>query len=142
MNIALWVVITFPHHLLGQQPAPPNVPSVPKLYVSPMEWNLDRFVTAEIERQGLPVQVVARPEGADFVMTAEYESLGSHFIAPGHYIRARIMSANGQREVWSGDANDYGIFFGRMRHHGPSRAATAIVRRLRHRMANLSPMGH
>jgi hypothetical protein len=137
----LSLLITFPHSLQAQESAPPTVSSGPKLYVAPMDWNLDRFVTAEIERQGLPVQVVAHPEGADFVMTADYQSLGSHFLTPGHYIRARMLSADGRRQVWSGDANDYGIFFGRMRHHGPSRAARTIVRGLRHRMSSMAPAG-
>jgi len=42
---------------------------------------------------------------------------------------------NGARQVWSGDANDYAVFFGRLRHHGPERAAAAIVKRLRLDMA-------
>jgi hypothetical protein len=110
---------------------PPNC----RLYVEPMEWNLDRFVSEEIQRQGLPVKLVDRPEEAEFIMAAQYQSLGSHFLTPGHYIQVQIFSANAGRPVWSAEANDYGIFFARLRHHGPGRAAVTIVKRLRLNMA-------
>jgi hypothetical protein len=100
-----------------------------------MEWNLQRFVTAEIERQNLPLKLVERPEDADFVMAAQYQSLGSHFLSPGHYIQVQLVSAHGARQVWFTEANDYAMFFGRLRRHGPSRAAAAIVKRLRLDMA-------
>ncbi len=96
-----------------------------------MEWNLDRFVTAEIQQQGLRLQLVARPEDADFVMTSLYQGLGSHFLSPGHYIQVKIVAADGGKQVWFGEANDYALFFARLRPHGPGRAAGAIVKRLR-----------
>ncbi len=101
-----------------------------KLYVSPMEWNLDQFVAAEIRSQGLPVHVVAHPEEADFVMTSIYQSLGSHRMSPGHYIQVKIVSADGARQMWFGEANDYALFFGRLRPHGPTKAAQTIVKKL------------
>jgi hypothetical protein len=108
------------------------MPSGAKLYVSPMEWNLDQFVAAEIRSQGLPVQVVARPEEADFVMTSLYQSLGSRRMSPGHYIQVKIVSADGARQMWFGEANDYALFFGRLRPHGPTKAAQTIVKKLHH----------
>jgi hypothetical protein len=119
----------------GQKAVSPILLPGAKLYISPMEWNLDRFVTAEIQRQGLPVKLVARPEDADFVMACQYQSLGSHFFSPGHYIQVRIVSVDAGKQVWFADANDYALFFARMRRHGPARAAAAIVRRLRLDMA-------
>ncbi len=118
-----------------QQPSADGIPPNARLYVGPMEWNLDRFVTAEIQRQGLPLQLVDRPEDADFVMAAQYQGLGSHFLSPGHYIQIKVVTADGARRVWFAEANDYAVFFGRLRHHGPSRAAAAIVKRLRLDMA-------
>jgi hypothetical protein len=88
----------------AQQPPSGNMPLGAKLYVSPMEWNLDQFVAAEIRSQGLPVQVVAHPEEADFVMTNVYQSLGSRRMSPGHYIQVKIVSADGARQMWFGEA--------------------------------------
>jgi hypothetical protein len=113
----------------AQRPAPVGVPRDAKLYIAPMEWDLDRFVTAEIRKQDLPVEVVARPEEADFVMTSLYQGLGSHLISPGHYIQVAIAASSGGK-VWSAEANDYALFFGRLRPHGPGRAAAAIVKKL------------
>lgn len=103
-----------------------------KLYVAPMEWNLDRFVSDEIRRQGLPVDLVATEDEADLVMTGLYQKLGSHFIAPGNYIQVRITAAADGRTVWANEVNDFAVFFGRLRRHGPRKAAESIVKKLRH----------
>jgi len=96
-----------------------------------MEWDLDRHITEEIQRQALPLQLVARPEDADFVMTSMYQGLNSRMISAGHYIQARIVAAGSGNPVWTAEANDYALFFGRLRSHGPGRAAKAIVKQLR-----------
>jgi hypothetical protein len=121
--------------VLGAREADSTVPSGAKIYVAPMEWNLDRFVTAEIEKQGLPVRVVAKPEESDFIMTGVYQNLGSRMISPGHYIQVQIEAADGGKQVWSAEANDYALFFGRLRPHGPRKAAEEVVRKLNRRMA-------
>ena len=119
--------------VLGAQPSV-AVSASPesKLYVAPMEWNLDRFVSDEIRRQGLPVDLVATEDEADLVMTGLYQKLGSHFIAPGNYIQVRITAATDGRTVWANEVNDFAVFFGRLRRHGPRKAAEAIVKKLRH----------
>jgi hypothetical protein len=114
----------------GQKPAAAGLPAGARLFVAPMEWNLDRYVTSEIQRQSLPVQLVARLEDADYVMTSVYQSLGSHLMSPGHYIQVKVVETNAGNQVWSTDANDYALFFGRLRPHGPSRAAGDVVRKL------------
>jgi hypothetical protein len=116
------------------QPAPPNMPNGAKLYVAPMEWGLDRFVTAEIVRQDLPVQLVAAEDQADYVMTSLYQKLGSHLIAPGHYIQVKIVAVPNGSPVWAAEVNDFAVVFGRLRRHGPGRAAQSIVRKLRRKV--------
>jgi hypothetical protein len=108
-----------------------------RLYVAPMEWNLDRFVIAEIQRQGLPLQLVTSEDQADFVMTSLYQSLGSHMIAPGHYIQVRITAVEDGSPVWADEVNDFAVFFGRLRRHGPHKAAETIVRKLRTRLTGI-----
>ena len=96
-----------------------------------MEWQLDHYVIDEIRRQGLAVQLVDSESEADFVMTSAYQKLGSHLIAPGHYIQVRIVAANDGLAVWEGEVNDFAIVFGRLRRHGPRKAAEVIVKKLR-----------
>jgi hypothetical protein len=96
-----------------------------------MEWNLDRFVTAEIGKKAVPVQLVASAEQAEFVMTTHYEKLGTHLLAPGHYVLVEIVSARNGASVWRDEVNDFAIFFGRLRRHGPGKAAESIVKKLR-----------
>jgi hypothetical protein len=118
--------------LEAQSSAAVSAASVAKLYVAPMEWNLDRFVSDEIRRQGLPVDLVTTQGEADLVMTGLYQKLGSHFIAPGNYIQVRITAAADGKTVWANEVNDFAVFFGRLRRHGPRKAAEAIVKKLRH----------
>jgi len=121
--------------LEAQRPVSGSMPPGARLYIASMEWNLDRFVAAEIRRQGLPVQVVAVPQEADFVMTAFYQELGSHMISPGHFIQVKIVAVDGGKQVWRAEVNDFAMFFGRLRPHGPGRAAAAIAKKLRNNMS-------
>jgi hypothetical protein len=110
-----------------------------------MEWNLDQFVSDEIRRQGLPVELVSTEDQADFVMTSLYQKLGSHLMAPGNYIQVRITDAEDGSTVWANEVNDFAVFFGRLRRHGPRKAAEAIVKKLRHRLRGfvkaIAPLG-
>jgi len=127
---ALVMCLAVVGRLEAQRPASGGVPRGAKLYVAPMEWGLDRFVAAEIRRCGLPVEVVATAEEADFLMTSLYQGLGSHLMSPGHCIQVKIVASDGGRQVWFGEADDYALFFGRLRPHGPAKAAAAIVKKL------------
>ena len=136
---ALCFCLLMPLQLASEVRNPWGEPAVAKLYISPMGWNLDRFVAAEIARQQLPVRVVERQEDSDFVLLAAYENLGSRLISAGSYIRVRLVSTADGAQVWSGDANDYAMFFGRLRKHGPAKAAREITNKLRRVMPGLSP---
>jgi hypothetical protein len=46
-----------------------KVPSGSKVFLAPMEGNLDGFVAAEIVKKRLPITVVTDEKDADFVLT-------------------------------------------------------------------------
>ncbi len=119
----------------AKDPDLPLLPEGARLYVAPMEWNLDQFMSQEIRRHALRVTLVPRAEDADFVMSSEYQSLGSHLMSPGHYIQVRIAAAGDGKQVWFAEANDYALLFGRLRPHGPQRVAGDVVRKLHRRMS-------
>lgn len=123
--------------LEAKHPVPAILSPGAKLYVAPMEWGLDRFLTDEIRKQGVPVQLVSTEDQADFVMTSLYQKLGSHLIAPGHYIQVKIVEANGGKRVWGDEVNDFAVFFGRLRRHGPRKAAECIVKKLRYNLSGI-----
>jgi hypothetical protein len=123
--------------LEAKRPVPASMSAEAKLYVAPMEWGLDRFVAAEILKQGLPVQLVATEDEAEFVMTSLYQQLGSHLIAPGHYIQVRIVAIGSGTPVWADEVNDFAVFFGRLRRHGPRKAAESIVKKLHYNLSGV-----
>ena len=127
--------LLFAGSLIAKRQNLPGMAPNARLYIAPMEWGLDRFVADQILRDGLPVQLVSKEDQADLVMTSLYQKLGSHLIAPGHYIQVRIVAANDGRAVWSDEVNDFAIVFGRLRRHGPRKAAEAIVKKLRNQFA-------
>ena len=129
--------LAFAGALEAKRPVPAILSPEAKLYVAPMEWGLDGFIADEIRRQGLPVQLVSTEDQADFVMTSLYQKLGSHLIAPGHYIQVKIVAANGGRLVWGDEVNDFAVFFGRLRRHGPRKAAEHIVKKLRNNLSGV-----
>jgi len=104
-----------------------------RIYIEPMEWQMEQFITAEIRRQGLPVEIVANPYAADLVMKGSAEKVSSHLMSPGRCFRVTLVTANGSDPVWSGEGDDYATVFARLRSHGPARAARAIVASMRNR---------
>ena len=94
---------------------------------------MERHLAAEIRRQGLAVELVANEADAEYVMTGSAEKLSSHFMAPGRWFHVSLTRLNGSQAIWSGEGDDYATVFGRLRSHGPDRAARSIVGGLRKR---------
>ena len=117
-----------------KRPAAGGISRDARIYIAPMEWQLDHYVIEEIRRQGLAVQIVNSESEADLVMTSAYQKLGSHLTA-GHFIQVRIVAANDGSAVWAGEVNDFAIMFGSLRRHGPRKAAEGIVKKLRSNVA-------
>jgi hypothetical protein len=110
-----------------------ELPSGANLFVAPMEWNLDESIRAELGRNKLPLHLVGRPEDADYIMTGSSVKLGSRLVSPGRDFQVKIVAARSGAAVWTGGAGDYALFLGRLRPHGPARAARLIVLKLRNR---------
>ena len=115
------------------QALPKSLPSGAKLFIAPMEWNLDELVRAEVRKNGLPVELVESRDEADFIMTGTSVKLGSRLLSPARDFHVDVSPANGGAPVWSGEASDHATFFGRLRRHGSARAARAIVMKMRNR---------
>jgi hypothetical protein len=117
----------------GTPPTPKRLSADAKLFVAPMEWNLDEQIQTEVRRRALPLRLVARREDADFIMTASSVKLGSRLLSPDRDFQVQIVAVDRGTQVWSAEVSDYATFFGRLRSHGSSRAAKSIVRKMRNR---------
>ncbi len=98
-----------------------------------MDWQMEQFLASEIQRQSLPVTLVFDESEADFVMTGSAEKLSSHFMAPGRCFQVTIATTDRSKTIWTGQGDDYATVFGRLRSHGPNRAARSIVDGIRSR---------
>ncbi len=66
---ASWRSAAFPPRTRRWRPCHWNA----RLFVAPMEWHLDQFVVAEIQRQGLLlVKLATNAQDTDFVMAGRY----------------------------------------------------------------------
>jgi len=110
-----------------------SLPAGAKIYIAPMEWQMDQFLASEIRRQAVPVKLVENQEDAEYVLSGEAVKLSSHLMSPGRCFQGRLAAADGSRTVWSGEADDYATVFARLRSHGPVRAARTLVGGLRRR---------
>ena len=98
--------------LAGRDASP--LPAGARIYIEPMEWQMEQHLAREIQRQAVPVHLVANPEEADYVLNGFAEKLSSHFLSPGRCFQVKIETADHSRTIWTGEADDYAMVFGRL----------------------------
>jgi len=118
-----------------------SIPRGAKLFVTPMDKNLDSFIVAEIEKQKLPVQVVLKQEEAQYVLTGFSQITGSHWaeqVATSIFggkdkyeASVKMVTADGKSLVWAGEAGDRSILFGAFRRGGQRKVAGRIVKQMK-----------
>ncbi|MFN0171532.1 MAG: hypothetical protein ACKV22_34375 [Bryobacteraceae bacterium] len=118
-----------------------KLPAGAKIFITPMEKNLDSFIVAEIQKQKLPLQVVLSQKEAEYVITGFSQITGSHWaeqVATSVFggkdkfeASVKMVSADGKTLVWAGEAGDRSILFGAFRKGGQRKVAERLVRQIR-----------
>ncbi len=118
-----------------------SIPRGAKLFITPMDKNLDSFIVAEIDKQKLPVQVVLKQEEAQYVLTGFSQTTGSHWaeqVAASIFggkdkyeASVKMVTADGKSLVWAGEAGDRSILFGEFRRGGQRKVAQRIVKQMK-----------
>lgn len=118
-----------------------SIPAGSKIFIAPMEGNLNGFITAEILKQHLNVLLVADDTQADLVMT------GMNVKEDDHWYNAvwggkdknegsvTLVRVKDKAIVWAMDAGDRSMFFSVMRRGGLSKVADRIVGQMKHQVA-------
>lgn len=112
-----------------------------KVFITPMDRNLDSFIVAEIQKQKLPVEVVLQQPHAQYILTGFSQITGSHWaeqVATSIFggkdkyeASVKMVSADGTRLIWAGEAGDRSILFGAFRRGGQRKVASRIVKEMR-----------
>jgi hypothetical protein len=115
-------------------PQPPVAGS--RVFVAPMEGNLDGFISAEILKQKLPLVVVTSDAQADLVMT------GLNLKQDDHWYNAawggkdknegsvKLIGVHNKAVIWAGDAGDRSLLFSFYRRGGLSKVAERLVKQM------------
>jgi TolB-like protein len=117
------------------------IPSGSRIFVTPMDRNLDAFIIAEIQKQDVPVKVVLKQEDAQYVLTGFSQATGSNWadevagtIFGGkdkYEASIKMVSADGKTLVWAGEAGDRSLVFGAFHRGGQRKVAERIVKEMR-----------
>ena len=114
-----------------------DVPKGSKLFISPMEGNLDGFISSEIIKQKIPVTVVTDEKDADFVLagaSVKADDKWYHAVFGGkdkNEGNVRLLSVKDKTMVWAGEAGDRSLMWGGWRRGGERKVADRIVKRMK-----------
>jgi hypothetical protein len=117
-----------------------KVPADSKVFIAPMEGQLDGFIPPEIQKRHLPIRVILDENQADFIMTgmtsragsAWYDVIAGGVIAGKDKFEAnvKLVSVKDKTLVWSASAGDRSVVFGAFRRGGQRKIAERIVKQM------------
>jgi hypothetical protein len=114
-----------------------EVPKDSKWFISPMEGNLDGFISSEIIKQKIPVIVVTDEKDADFVLagaSVKADDKWYHVVFGGkdkNEGNVRLLNVKDRTMVWAGEAGDRSLFWGSFRRGGERKVADRIVKHMK-----------
>jgi hypothetical protein len=108
-----------------------------KVFIAPMEGQLDGFLAPEIIKQRLPVSVVLEEKDADFVLAGasiKADDKWYHVAFGGkdkNEGNVRLLDVKGKAMVWAGEAGDRSLWTGGFRRGGQRKVAERIIKQMR-----------
>jgi len=118
-----------------------SVPRGSKIFIAPMEGNLNGFITAEILKQHLQVVVVTDGAHADYVMTGLSLKEDNHWYnsvwggKDKNEGSVSLIKVQDKTVVWATDAGDRTMLFSGFHRGGLSKVAERIVKQMKHQIA-------
>lgn len=114
-----------------------TVPTGSKIFISPMEGQLDGFLAPEIIKQKLPVVVVLNEADADFILVGasiKADDKWYHVAFGGkdkNEGNVRLLNIKNKSMVWAGEAGDRSLLYGGFQRGGERKVAERIVKQLK-----------
>jgi hypothetical protein len=108
-----------------------------KWFISPMDGNLDGFISSEIIKQKIPVTVVTDEKDADFVLagaSVKADDKWYHVVFGGkdkNEGSVRLLNVKDKTMVWAGEAGDRSLIWGGFRRGGERKVADRIVKHMK-----------
>lgn len=112
-----------------------------RLYIAPMESNLNDFIAAEIVKQKIPVVVVLQERDADYILTglSQKTEVKWYDVVSGSIVggkdrleaSAKLVRVKDKTFVWAAESGDRSLIFGALKRGGQRKLAERIVRKLK-----------
>jgi len=122
-------------------PQPGGAPGKPRsgsrVFIAPMEGNLQGFLATEIVKKKVPVTLVTDENQAEFILTGAslagdnkwYNTVfGGRDKNEGN---VQMVSVAGKQVVWAGEAGDRSLWWGNLRRGGQRKVADRIVQKMK-----------
>jgi len=135
-SLVFLVLIAAPSLLVARDHASSSALAGTKLFISPMEGELDGFLSAEIVKKKLPFVAVTDEKEADYVLAGASlveDNKWYHVIFGGkdkNEGNVRLLSVKDKKMVWAGEAGDRSLWAGGLRRGGQRRIADRIVKKM------------
>lgn len=113
------------------------IPPGSKIYIAPMQGELDGFIAPEIVKQKLPIKVVLEEKDADFVLAGasiKADDKWYHVAFGGkdkNEGNVRLLNVREKSMIWAGEAGDRSLIYGGFKRGGERKIAERIVRQMK-----------
>ena len=117
--------------------ASPRVPVGSKVFIAPMEGNLNGFIAPEIIKKKIPLVVVTDDKDAEYILTGasiKADDKWYHAVFGGkdkNEGNVQLISVKDKLMVWAGEAGDRSMWWGGLKRGGQRKVADRIVKQLK-----------
>ena len=117
--------------------APSRVPAGSKVFIAPMEGNLNGFIAPEIIKKKIPLVIVTEEKDADFILTGasiKADDKWYHTVFGGkdkNEGNVQLISVKDKQMVWAGEAGDRSMLWGGLKRGGQRKVADRIAKQMK-----------
>jgi hypothetical protein len=108
-----------------------------RVFIAPMDGNLNGFLATEIVKKKIPVVLVTDEKDAEFILTGASlagDNKWYNTVFGGrdkHEGNVQMVSVAGKQVVWAGEAGDRSLWWGNLRRGGQRKVADRIAKAMK-----------
>ena len=128
--------------LLTQAAPQATVPAGSKVFIAPMEGNLNPFIAAEIIKKKLPIVIVTEEKDAEYILAGasiKGDDKWYHTVFGGkdkNEGSVQLLNVKERTMVWAGEAGDRSLWWGNLKRGGQRKVADRIVSKMKDQLFN------
>jgi hypothetical protein len=114
-----------------------TIPAGAKIFIAPMEGELDGFIAAEVIKKKLPVAIVVDEKEAEYVLSGaslKADDKWYNVVFGGkdkNEGNVRLLDVKNRQMIWAGEAGDRSLWYGGFKRGGERKVAERIVEQMK-----------